>query len=270
MRRMNDRESTSRFVAARRLGWLAALSLSILLSFDAAAQQSQIQGNEAFLQFIRDVEFGARPGIAEQRVFKWQRPMDVALQFTAKTAPSIVAATVGAFDDAQRASGLPTLFSQGSINVIVLMADWKAGDLEKKIDTIAAFYEKNQYQKIEAGNFISFNRRNGHKCGARVVTDRGGSIQGGLIIVDVGDPDTSAVARCSVRAIGSLYGLASLNLADDKSYPSITNKALRDPQLTEYDKRFLHLLYDRSILSGMTSQEALPLFEALVRATPPK
>ena len=104
------------------------------------------------------------------------------------------------------------------------------------------------------------------KCFIKIILDKEGAIQGGLILVDVGGDDLSLVEHCSVRSIASLFGLGTLSVADLKPYPSIANGPLNAVGLTEYDKRFLRLLYDPSIRSGMTQMEASPVLRSLVRA----
>jgi hypothetical protein len=245
-----------------------SLGASLLLAGVMFARAVTAQGNDQFMQFIRDVEFGNTPGIQEQRVVKWRTPINVDMQFTAKTAPPIVASIVEAFDVAGQASGLPTEFFRGTFNAAVLTADWKAGGLEKQVNMISNFYMNKD--KTQAMQFISYLREKDQKCGLRLLTDTGGYLQGGLILVDVGNPDTSALQHCSVRTVAALYGLASLSIADTQPYPSITNKAFQVAQLSEFDKKFLHLLYNPSIRSGMTQQEALPVFESLVHAMSPK
>jgi hypothetical protein len=114
-----------------------------------------------FLHFVDDVGFGSPPSDpSKQYVLKRTRPMAVEFYFSAKTLPEIVTSISSAFDEAQRASGLPVQFYRDTYNVMVLTADWKAGGLEKSIDTIAKFFDSRD----EALEFISRRRLDTKKC----------------------------------------------------------------------------------------------------------
>jgi hypothetical protein len=242
---------------------MAGFLVVLMLTSVGLAEAAQSPDEEMFLQFISDVGFSGPPGdVSTKYALKWTRPMAVEPYFSAKTSPEIVTSISNAFDEAQRASGLPMQFYRDIYNVMVLTADWKAGGLEKLIDTIAKFFET----KAEALEFISRRRLDTRKCFLKILIDKANVLQAGLILVDVGGNDLSLVKHCSVRSVASLFGLGTFNLADDKPYPSIANGKLNAFGPTDYDKRFLRLLYDPSIRSGMTQAEALPIFRTLVYA----
>jgi hypothetical protein len=226
----------------RRVEIIARFLVLALMSA-GLAQPAQAQDDD-FLQFVGDVGFGSPPGNTSNKyVLKWVKPMAAELYFSAKTSPEIVTSISGVFGEAQQASGLPAQFYRGTYNVMVLMADWKAGGLETAINTIAQFFET----RGDALEFISRRKSGTKKCASKILLDKEGAIQGGLIVVDVGGDDLSLVKHCSARSVASLFGLGTFSVADDKPYPSIANNNLNAAGLTEYDKRFLRLLYNPSI-----------------------
>jgi hypothetical protein len=235
---------------------------SFLALTSAGLAQAAQSDDENFLQFADDVGFGNPPGDLNKYVLKWTTPMAVDTYFSAKTPPEIVTSISSAFDEAQRASGLPMRFYRNIYNVMVLTADWKAGGLNNSIDTISKFFDT----RGAAQEFVSRRESSTKKCATQFIV-RDDVIQAALILVDVGGDDLRLIEHCIVRTVAGLFGLGTLSIADDKPYPSIANGKLNAVSLTEYDKRFLRLLYDPAIRSGMTEAAALPIFRSLVRAS---
>jgi len=246
----------------RRMEAMVRALVVVALASGCPLRPASAQNDDAFLQFVRDIGFG-NPGsnTDTKYILKWAKPVTVELSFSARTPTKVVTSVANAFDEAQQASGLPVQYFREKFNTMILAADWKAGGLEKSADTIAQFFKT----KADASEFISFNRRTGKSCASRIAFDEANNIAQGLILIDVGDADVARVMHCSARTVAGLFGLGALSIADDKPYPSVANNALATANLTEYDKRFLHLLYSPSIRSGMTEAQGMPIIRSLVQ-----
>jgi hypothetical protein len=227
-----------------------------LLSFGNLALAQPLSSNERsdILSLFDTSIYQRREGYPQPFITKWEEQIRVQVLSKSGIPPGFMESVTANFLKVQMQSKVPLLWSELMPNFLIVVINNTEDDIDFFFNNINKFFKS----PVETRQFLAPIKSGEANCVRWLAISTDLRPVGFVAILSI--KSTAAADSCLLRSLLQGFGMSG----NDTNVDSIFNRKKSIRFLTKLDYVALRFLYDKSIRSGQTSDEVVPVVKSVI------